>query len=325
MSIGFQFPEPIKGLTFNNKELNRALSVYASLSKRKMADVLKDQTRKFCIDLCDYFPPFSGSAPATHSGGEGGFGNRARNKGREAVNRDIRHIFEPIAQAPAGDVAAKGNHSIFAAWLNAKMKLPEPHYPEYIFSIVNKKGVWLTAETEWDYFRQIEKNRGKYKCDFLLTPSDTELRKEHFRIRHGKNIRVNKGQSRERYFVDDWKAVERYIKKTQQRVGKLKSGWYAAGEKLGKMPTSAWIRDQGSATSVFVPMLQGNNPKITIGNTIARDHSQGWHFFSKARDHRHYSLRVALYHMFKSSTSARKVIGAKQAIVMLEKQSNELK
>ena len=113
-------------------------------------------------------------------------------------------------------------------------------------------------------------------------------------------------QSRGNY-VDNWKPVERYIKKVQQRVGKLKSGWYYAGLNLGKMPTSAWIANQGAGTSIYQAKLGGADPTITLGSTIGRNYSQGYHFMRMAMNHRAYSMRVAILNHLKGPRASGKL------------------
>ena len=43
-----------------------------------------------------------------------------------------------------------------------------------------------------------------------------------------------------------------------------------------------------------VIIITGPSPKIRIGNSIAKDHSQGWHLFQKAWNHRGYAMRVRM-------------------------------
>jgi hypothetical protein len=132
----------------------------------------------------------------------------------------------------------------------------------------------------------------------MLHESEGQIGAIHRLIRGPTSYNVGKNRKPE-FYMRDWKMVERYIKKTQQRVGKLKAGWYYAGEKLGKMPTSTWIKDQGSTNAICDIKVGGSTNQITVGNKIGRRYSQGWHLFQKAYNHRAFAMRVRLIHMLK--------------------------
>ena len=281
-----------KGVKVDYTTLARSFSIYAMVMRKDMAEIVKQQARYFAKDMCDYTPPFSGSGPQTTKGGEGGFGNKARDKGRNAVSRDVRKIFAPLAQAPASGVAASGNMGILNAWMTEKLKLPAPHQPEYIFKMLATRGV--TGQGEFDYFQSVESSKGGSPVAIHLGTTEGTVKSIHQLRRGNPSYKVTQTQKSLINYVDNWKVVERYIKRVQQRVGKLKSGWYYAGLNLGKMPTSAWIANQGNSTSIYVPKLIGPDPTIKIGSSIGRRYSQGYHFMRMAMNHRYYSIRVAV-------------------------------
>lgn len=294
----------------DNTELRRAIAVYASVVKQKLADVVQDQARLMCRDMVDFTPPFE-SKPST--GGQqvgGGFTLKARNKGRASAERDIRKIFAPLPQAQAGSVAKYGSPSVFAAWMNQKMDLPEPHQPGYIFDIAKRQGVWLTSTTHWDYFKQVESGAKSRKSTFFLQPNMGDLELIHKRLRGSPHYRVNETKTSEKVYVEDFKMVVRYIKKVQQRVGKLKSGWWWAGHMLGKMRRADWISDQGSSTAICNKQLIGDKPGVLIGNSIARKHSQAWHLFSLARNYRHFALRNQVIQILKGDKNRGRLLEA---------------
>ena len=281
------------------------VGMFCQVMRKTVAEVVKNEARLLARDACDLYPPFSGSAPQITKGGEGGFGLRAREKGRAAVNRDIRHIFAPLAQAPAGLVAQRGNLGIFDAWVRAKKETPPPHSPAWLFGNYASGSmgmVWndgsfdgsggFTTQVLFDKF--IERRHGNFSGDgnIMLNESEGQIGAIHRFVR-GKNYKVSKNRKPD-FYVRDWKAIERYIKKTQQRVGKLKAGWYWAAKKLGKVPQSKWIEEQGSSNAICVETLNGPNPKVRIGNAIGKSHPQGWHLFQKAWNHRGYAMRVRM-------------------------------
>lgn len=281
-----------KGVKVDYTEFAKHLALYMQVMRMSIAGVVKQQAHRFAKDMCDFTPPFSGAEPAISKGGEGGYGNKAKKKGQAAVSRDVRKIFAPLAQAPATGVAAAGNLGVFSAWIGAKAKLPPPHNPQYVFKMVQSGRI--IGQGEFDYFKQVEAKHGTPRTRFLMGTTEGAIKTIHENRRGKKSYRVYETSKTEKVYVDDWKPVDRYIKKVQQRVGKLKSGWYYAGLKLGKMPTSAWIANQGASTSVFVPKLIGADPTIKLGSTVGRNHSQGYHFMRMAMNHRAFAMRVAM-------------------------------
>ena len=260
--------------------------------RKSSEEIVKQQSRLFAQDMCDFTPPFSGKQPSIRKGGEGGFGNRARDKGRAAVDRDVRRIFAPIAQAPAAGVASAGNLGIFSAWMNAKIKLPPPHYPDYVFKMFDKGHI--IGQGEFEYFKKIESKQGNPRTRFLMGTTEASIKAIHERRRGKPSYKVKESDKMAITYVDDWKPVQSYIKRVQQRVGKLKSGWYYAGLKLGRMPTSAWIANQGAGTSVYSARLGVSDPTIKLGSTVGRNYSQGYHFMRMAMNHRAFAMRVAI-------------------------------
>jgi len=281
-----------KGVKVDYTQMAKHLALYALVMRMSIADVVKQQAGLFAKDMCDFTPPFSGAEPAISKGGEGGFGSKAKKKGQNAVSRDVRKIFAPLEQAPAAGVAAAGNLGVFSAWVNAKIKLPPPHYPDYVFKMFDKGRIM--GQGDFEYFKQVESKHGTRRTRFFMGTTEGRIKAEHERRRGKKSYKVYETDKTEKIYVDNWKPVDAYIKRVQQRVGKLKSGWYYAGLKLRPMPTSAWISRQGSSTSIYQPRLTGPDPIIKLGSTVGRNYSQGYHFMRKAMNHRAFAMRVAM-------------------------------
>jgi hypothetical protein len=271
------------------------IAIYQQAVGKTLAQVVKNQSRLFCRDMCDYTPPFSGKKPSQTKGGEGGFGSKARNKGRDAVSRDVRKIFAPIEQASATAVASEASLGAFSAWVTAKLKLSPPHYPEYLFKGLEKigTGAFLT-QTNFDYFKEVQGRQGRQRAKFITNADESQIKSIHEKRRGSPSYRVRKTSKSETVYVDNWRVVEKYIKKVQYRVGRLKSGWYYAGKQLGPMPTSAWIAGQGSGDMIFTDRISGPKPNCTIGSKIGRRHSMGYHFFRMAMNHRAFAMRVQI-------------------------------
>ena len=285
--------EVAKGVKVDYTQFAAHLAIYAMVMRKSSEEIVKQQSRLFAQDMCDYTPPFSGKQPSVRKGGEGGFGNKAKKKGQEAVSRDVRKIFAPLFMAPGGGVAAQNNIGVFSAWAREKMKRPMFSDPGYVFQMIQDRG-GIIGQGEFDYFKRIMSNTSKVRSKFILGTTEGAVKAIHEQRRGKPSYKVYETSKTERYFVDDWKVVERYIKTVQTRVGKLKSGWYYAGLKLGRMPTSAWIMNQGASTSVYMPRLGGPDPVIKLGSTVGRNYSQGYHFMRMAMNHRAFAMRVAV-------------------------------
>ena len=284
--------EVARGVRVDYTQFAQHLAIYKMVMRKSSEEIVKQQSRLFAQDMCDFTPPFSGKQPSIRKGGEGGFGNKARDKGRAAVDRDVRKIFAPLAQAPAAGVASAGNLGVFSAWVNAKIKLPPPHYPDYVFKMFEQGRI--IGQGEFEYFKKIESKQGSPRTRFLMGTTEAAIKTIHERRRGKPSYKVKESDKMAITYVDDWKPVQSYIKRVQQRVGKLKSGWYYAGLKLGRMPTSAWIANQGAGTSVYSPRLGVADPTIKLGSTVGRNYSQGYHFMRMAMDHRAFAMRVAI-------------------------------
>jgi len=284
--------EVARGVRVDYTQFAQHLAIYKMVMRKSSEEIVKQQSRLFAQDMCDFTPPFSGKQPSIRKGGEGGFGNKARDKGRAAVDRDVRKIFAPLAQAPAAGVASAGNVGVFSAWVNAKIKLPPPHYPDYVFKMFEQGRI--IGQGEFEYFKKIESKQGSPRTRFLMGTTEAAIKTIHEKRRGKPSYKVKESDKMAITYVDDWKPVQSYIKRVQQRVGKLKSGWYYAGLKLGRMPTSAWIANQGAGTSVYAPRLGVADPTIKLGSTVGRNYSQGYHFMRMAMDHRAFAMRVAI-------------------------------
>ena len=282
-----------KGVKVDYSEFAKHITLYMQVMRKSVAGVVKQQAGLFAKDMCDFTPPFSGKKPSASKGGEGGFGGNALKKGKDAVSRDVRKIFAPLNQAPAASVAAANNIGIFSAWVRAKMKLPQVSDVGYIFQMVKDRG-GMIGQGEFNYFQRIMGNTAKTNAKFIMGANESGIKSIHLQRRGSPSYKVYETSKTQKYFVDDWSVVERYIRSVQVRVGKLKSGWYYAGLQLRKMPPAAWIANQGSSTSIYVPKLTGPDPTIKLGSTVGRNYSQGYHFMRMAMNHRAYAMRVAI-------------------------------
>ena len=287
-------------MKFDTKRFQNLIGLYSILLKRDLKEVIREQGNLFCKDMIRFSPPFSGIGPQASPDGYG-FDGKAKKQGMNAVDRDVRKIFAPIAQATPGQVAKYGNLAIFQSWIREKLKLPLPRYPKAVFNKHAKAG-WFT-QTDYENFKKSQKKAVKEKAKFVIGTTESTIKSIHESIRGKPRYRVTKGKIDGLYFVDDFKVVERYIKRVQARVGKLKSGWYWAGVKLGKMRTS-FLQTLPIDRMIFVNRLEENNPNIRIGSKeMATVLPQSWSWLKMAKDHRDFAIRNRVSHLIASNNN----------------------
>jgi len=278
----------------NIDEFNQLLGIYIGLQRKSAALVVQNTGRLFCKDMLGYTPPFSGSGPSSQ--GRSGMDNVARNKGRSNVSRDVRKIFAPLAQAPAQQVAEFGNLGIFSAWMNAKKELPPPHKPSWVFDWFKDRG--FLSVGEWELFKKYESNSsGSGVATFWSGTTEGKVKSLHEAIRGKPAYRVK--EQLNKVYVDDWKVVERYIKRVQTRVGRLKSGWYYAGRALGKMPSIAWVEAQGGQDKICLINLKGSTPTVRVGSQGKERFSPWYSLMRSAMNHRAYVMRLQMLRWLK--------------------------
>jgi len=294
-------------ISFDVKELNTLMSAYASMSKKAMPDVVLDTARLFCQDMVNFTPPFSESVMTTRTGGTGGFGNKARDKGRTSVARDIDRIFMPLTEASARDVASSMNPDMFREWIVEK-KERDPSYRGGKFARIFNAPFWQLSNTR--LIKAMENSvKSSRTVHYIGTPSDGKLESIHKQVRGGTDVpySVNKSQRMKEVWIldqDGMNSLEAYKRRVQKHVGRLKAGWYFAGLKLSDakslmgsarlktpMPTSAWIADQDKGNEIASIKNRNGDCAITVGNRIGRNFHDFDETFERAKKHRAYVLR----------------------------------
>ena len=278
-------------------EFNRLINLYCQVMNKSMALVVKNTASLFCRDMVQYTPPFSnGNDPS--SGKNAGMDTAALGWGQKKVSNQIRRIFSPLPQASAQQVAQYGNLGIFSAWMKAKEELPGRHEPYWVFQRWGSQRGLVLGEGEFNLFQEWTKGGGSnQKAKFINGTTESNIKSIHEAKRGHPMYNVKKTD--EKYYVDDFKVVERYIKKVQTRVGKLKSGWYYAGLQLGKMPNVAWVSRQGASDKVCIPKLDGNKPMITVGTHGRERYRRWWPLMQMAINHRMFAMRTQILHHLK--------------------------
>lgn len=292
-------PAALMSLSWDVSELNKLMGMYASMSKRTLPEVVRETARLFCQDMVNFTPPFSESVMTTRTGGVGGFGNKARDKGRTSVGRDIDRIFMPLSEATARDVAKANNPDMFREWIIEK-KAADPSYKGGKFARIFNAPFWELSDKR---LMAAMENAAKAQrsVHYLGSASESQLKSVHTSVRGGTDVpyKVNKSQRMKEVWVLDnegMRSVESYKRQVQKHVGRLKAGWYFAGVQMNTrnlkhpMPTSAWIAQQGSGNAISSVINGEGNFNVVVGNKIGRNFHDFDDTFNRAKKHRAYVL-----------------------------------
>lgn len=242
----------------------------------------------------------------TRTGGTGGFGNKARDKGRTSVARDIDRIFMPLKEASARDVASSMNPDMFREWVTEK-KERDPSYKGGKFARIFNAPFWQLSNSV--LVAAMEKSvKSSRQVHYLGSATDTQLENVHKKVRGGTDVpyKVNKSQRMKEVWILDqegMRSLDSYKRQVQKHVGRLKAGWYFAGIRLNSaksmmgssklktpMPTSAWIAQQSTGNEIAIVTSQSGKYNVLIGNRIGRNFHDFDATFQRAKKHREYVM-----------------------------------
>jgi len=304
-------PAASMDVSFDVSELNKLMGMYASMSKRTLQEVVRETARLFCQDMVNFTPPFSEAVMTTRTGGTGGFGNKARDKGRTSVDRDIDRIFMPLSEATARDVAKSGNTDMFREWIVEK-KEADPNYKGGKFARIFNAPFWELSEKMLSMAME-KAQKASRQVHYIGSASESQLHAIHANVRGGTDVpyKVNKSQRMKEVWIldnDGQRSLESYKRQVQKRVGRLKAGWYYAGVAMNTrnlknpMPTSAWIAQQGSGTAIASTSSGEGDFRVTVGNKIGRNFHDFDDTFERAKKHRAYVLKEDIKRILTSLT-----------------------
>lgn len=291
-----------KNVSINTDQLDKHIGAWMKVMGLTVQEALKDQARLLCLDMLDITPPYQGATPQTSS--KGGRTLDARQKGQNLVARDIHRIFQPLRNADGKMIANEGKVQLLSAWLEDKARHSNVTPGSLLSKWIEKRA--FVTQYDMDLFRRQMGVSGQYRS-FDTTTNGATIPGTHEAIRGKPWYKIP--SFTQFTYVENYDAVERYVKKKQTRVGYLKSGWFWAGKniqqasspvrgtrskKLPSFPDIHWISKHDYNNDI----LKDNtgNPtvkKISVGNRIGKldyRYSQ----FQMAIDHRAYAMRMEM-------------------------------
>jgi hypothetical protein len=289
------------GVTVDERQLKKHFEVFAKVMGKSVAVVIKEQARLFCQDMLNYTLPVEGNSP----GGGAGITGQAKQEGMDRVEADIQKVFEPLGYASFKSIANADDLGLFTAWLRERRAMPRVILPDFL---KNANADLWDSSMMYERFKKFARNIGGHSptvthlgTDNLSQAYTGNIQGLHEAARRGpRNYKVS--DKFKPYFIADYPSkVVPYIKKVQQRVGKLKAGWYTAGSQLGKIKAPAWVIGNQWGTGILVNQLANTtSPSITVGNSAHRRHTQdtsggvAWIWYRYAIYHRAYSMRLEI-------------------------------
>ena len=269
------------GLVHQNAEsLNRALDAFAKETGWTMEYVLLREAALMCRDAIIFTPPFV-------QGGGGGETKQAELVGRKAVDRDIRRIFVPkgdkarvngMMMLKQMSTAAKQRD--YASFVEARRMLSTS--PVRLDSVIASRVV-----NDGDEMRAYKKAQNFFNKATVvrMNPPTENMRQVHdqylFVTRNGrKRFDKSKLDFTGRYFVNSKGELNSYIKKRQEEVGKLKSGWWNVLESLpkpkkkgveqnfGRKGVAAYVKNFPGQNAFQFAVTTTDTVKINFGNKI---------------------------------------------------------
>lgn len=257
------------------------LREFAHVMGRSLGDVIQDQAGKFCRDMINYTPPYPAGQKGTPKNGDT---LAAKAHGVDNITRSVFKILRPIDRAKANQVADTHNVDAFRLWAENHGSKKRPHL------------------LKWKQF-QPKFSRGNDIAFIRAGDLDT-IERLHYKARddggHGrlKSFYRMKG-SPPLALVEREDDLKKYIKQRALSVGKLKSTWYFAAQKIGsKEKFPAWVQNAGGTSdAIGVNQLDTPNlPSVTVGHRKGRRGmaKAAENFIEISRNYRAYAMRVQM-------------------------------
>lgn len=244
----------INPTTFQN--LMASMNGYKGYLSQLTAELLKQEAALSARAFIKYSPPIP------YGGGNGGTG-KAKKQGEIAVERDIRSVIVPRDSSLAASVdSTYGSIDSFQKWKRKRLKGKVGTIIEAIHSDNNIERAYRAAKNLM----------GKSPAGDRLLSSQATLRRAHETQRRMYRGRItrNRGPSadvkREHYFAEAVD-IDAYIKKRQDMVGRMSSGWWAVIKQIGQVRLNGGLVNSGAKdVPMWIKKHSGTPAYVTKSN-----------------------------------------------------------
>lgn len=208
--------------------LQRQFADFKKETRQIVEDVLKEESALTAREAMVYTPPMNGL-----SGGEGDK-KSAEFWGRDAVQSDILSVVTYENKALSAAVGVNGSQAKFMEWKSGT-RPKKPGAIQKIFDDENFNRAYNKA-------KQLLSHNSK--LEVVQTLSQIKLIHDNERKLYRGRIRKNGGPNGLPVLANAAQ-LKIYIKKRQDRVGWMKSGWYSAIKKIGPATINGMAKNFG--------------------------------------------------------------------------------
>lgn len=230
----------------SQQALAAQIDKFIAETNRDTRKVIKDQARLLARDMLKITPPHGRQAFSESLAEQ-------RRIGMQAVEKDIRTVFQPISKL-IDNVADKSPNLAYELMMASGI---------HSTSRISKKANQRVARLDMVALEAIFRNAFP---DLTIIKEVVPSLHTAQRNRRG---RINERHAK-KYIVADERSLTRYIKNMRNHVGKAKAGWLRAALDLGIKAIPKWIRKHATPGLFRDGTTHATDPKpfITIGNMV---------------------------------------------------------
>lgn len=266
---------PNRGVVVDDSALMAHLKDFSKLMGKELSEVIRDQAAAFCLDMIKYTRPYKTKGK--------GMDKDAKDKGIKNVRDSVFHIFRPLDQATAEQVAAIGRYDVFKMW--------EKRHGGSSDAGKSKKVRWAKFQQTFG---------GGKSMPFIESGDRSALGSIHTSLRRdgGRgSLKTAAAESDEPFaIVAREKDIENYAKMKAKDVGLLKSAYYHAAVRIrGDIKGAAWVKHPAGSSNAIgtdktnVPLT----PFVVVGNLKGRRGITD-SLVQAALNHRAFAMRNAM-------------------------------
>ena len=253
------------------RKLNKALGELSSATGKTLKDVIRQESALLAVDMVNYTPPVVANNPNN-------FRNPAPNaqriQGEQAVEKDIRRMFQPLDSISAvNNSKSKGLNNAITQALKVR---------------------------DWTGLAEVLFATGilPFKPKIIETADPALHRK--YRNRRGKVLKSIKNP----WLVVDGKSIDKYVVKQQKKVGSAKGGWVKVLRGFGRR-VSGWI-DKGPRSGEFTKKDTAFSVEYTMANQMAYAQKHYPNIVARAVKERLYNITHRVTMAFNKDSTLRR-------------------
>jgi hypothetical protein len=202
------------------KNLSQSYKDFAEYTRQSIKDVLLEEGALTSREAMVYTAPMEGN------GGGQGLNKIAEKWGNWAIERDVHSFVTPKNKILQLNL---NTQSEFVKWKNTVN--PNLDKGDTIIAKIRRDA---NVKRAYQAAKNLMGNNHNNKFEVLATEAQIKAKHDALRVQFKGRIRKNRGPMLPQPFIGDEKVISAYIKKRQEKVGWMKSGWYDCIKKIPK-------------------------------------------------------------------------------------------